>query len=115
MRNGAGFTLVETLVALVLFQFVMLALAAGAGVAARDLATARRADRAHDLARNRVERLATRCPSPSAGTVATNAFVEHWRIDASDRRRLISDSVVYIHSDGRARFVVARRAVLCAA
>ena len=114
MRNRAGFTLIETLVALVLFQFVMLALAAGAAVVARDLATARRIDRAHDTARNRVARLASQCPDPSAGTIETSAFVEHWRVEAMDRRRFVSDSVVYLKSDGLTGFVVVRGAVLCA-
>lgn len=113
MRNRAGFTLIETLVALVLFQFVMLALAAGAAVAARDLAKVRRLDRAHDTARNRVERLASQCPDPSAGTTETSAFEEHWRVEIIDRRRLVTDSVAYMSSDGRPGFVVARRAVLC--
>lgn len=114
MRNRAGFTLIETLVALMLFQFAMLALAAGAAVAARDLATARRVDRAHDSARNRVERLASHCPEPSTGTVETSTLVEHWRVDVIDRLRLITDSVVYTRSDGLTGFVVARAAVLCA-
>lgn len=116
MRNRAAFTLVETLVALLLFQFAMLALAAGAAIAARDLATARRVQQAHDTARNRVARLATvGCPVPTAGTAAIDALVEHWRIEAIDRRRFISDSVTFRKSSGREGFVVARGAVLCPA
>lgn len=114
MRNRTAFTLIETLVALVLFQFAMLALTAVAAVAARDLATARRIDRAYDAARNRVERLASQCPDPAAGTVGTSAFVEHWRVEIMDRRRFVTDSVVYVKNDGRAAFVVARGTVLCA-
>lgn len=114
MRNRPAFTLIETLVALVLFQFAMLALTAAAAVAARDLATARRVDRAHDAARNRVERLASPCPDRSAGTIETDAFVEHWRVEVIDRRRFVTDSVVYVQRDGREAFVVARAAVLCA-
>lgn len=109
-----GFTLVETIVALVLLQFGMLALAAGAAVAARDLAEARRATVARTMARNRVEGLASSpCPAPASGTLATNGFVEHWRVDPRGDRRLIGDSVVFTSRNGGPAFFVARRTTLC--
>jgi Tfp pilus assembly protein PilV len=109
-----GFSLVETIVALVLLQFGMLALAAGAAVAARDLAAARRITLAHALARNRVEGFASlSCPAPQAGIRETNGFIERWRVDSGGGRRLISDSVVFARPNGLTGFVVARRASLC--
>lgn len=109
-----GFSLVETIVALVLLQFGMLALAAGAAVAARDLAAARRVAGANSLARNRVEGLASlACPAPDAGIMATNGFIEHWRVDPGEGRRLVSDSVVFARPSGISGFVVTRRATLC--
>jgi Tfp pilus assembly protein PilV len=114
VRNRVGFSLVETLVALALFQFVMLALAAGAAVAARDLAAARRTALAHSMARNRVARLAsTPCPPPGIGTLEANRFIEHWRVDRAANRRLIIDSVTFARPNGSVGFVVARGVTLC--
>ena len=114
MRNRAGFSLVETLVALVLFQIAMLALAAGAAVAARDLAAARRMAMAHEMARNRVEQLAAvSCPTPSAGTSATHGFIEHWRVERRERSRAISDSVAFPRPNGKVGMFVARATILC--
>lgn len=114
MRNRPAFTLVETLVALVLFQFAMLALTAGAAVAARDLADARRMTTAHAMARDRVEWLASlSCPSSGSGTLRAGGYTQHWRVDPSGDRRLIRDSVVYARPNGRSGFVVARGAKLC--
>ena len=115
MRNQPGFSLVEALVALVLFQFAMLALAAGAAVAARDLAAARRTAVAHEMARNRVAQLAAvSCPAPGAGTSRTNGFIEHWRVEPGVRWRAISDSVVFLRPNGKRGVSVARGTVLCA-
>jgi Tfp pilus assembly protein PilV len=114
VRNRTGFSLVETLIALVIFEFAMLALAAGAAVAARDLAGARRAALAHAMARNRVDRLAAvACPGPGSGSLGANGFTEHWNIQAAGRRRLISDSVVFARPGGVDGFVIARAAALC--
>jgi Tfp pilus assembly protein PilV len=113
VRNRPAFTLVETLVALVIFQFAMLALAAGAAVAARDLGAARRVTTAHAMARNRVERLgAMSCPA-GQGTLRSGAYTEHWRVEQADDRRLIRDSVVFATPSGTVGFVVARGARLC--
>ena len=114
MRNRPAFTLVETLVALVLFQFALLALAAGAAVAVRDLAAARRMATAHAMARNRVEWLASlSCAPTGAGAVATNGYVEHWRVDPAGDRLLIRDSVVFTRPNGASGFAIARGATLC--
>jgi Tfp pilus assembly protein PilV len=112
--NRPAFTLVETLVALVIFQFVMLALSLGAAVAARDLMIARRLNMAHTLARNRVERLASlSCPAVGRGSLQAKPFTEHWRVDAAADRRVISDSVVFPRPDGTLGIAVARATTLC--
>ena len=114
MRNRAGFTLVETIVALVLLQVAMLALAAGAAVAAREVAHARRIRVARMTAGNRVDELASSsCPAPVTGAAAGHGFVEHWRVDAQGDRRLISDSVVIARRNGTFIALVARRTTLC--
>lgn len=111
----AGFTLVETLVALLILEFALLALVATSAVAARDLAAARLLDRARETARNRVERLAAGCPGAQAGTETLPAgLAEHWTVRAVGRERHIEDSVVVRGPRGAERSVVARTAVLCA-
>jgi hypothetical protein len=105
---------VETIVALVLFQFALLALAAGAAAAARDLSAARRTTTAHAMARNRVEWLASlTCASTGAGAVATNGYVEHWRVEPAGDRLLIRDSVVFMRPNGVPGFAIARGVALC--
>ena len=114
MRHRPAFTLVETLVALALFQFGMLALAAGVAVAARDLAAARRATTAHTMARNRVEWLASAsCPTSAMGTAQTDGYIEYWRVEAAGEGRLIGDSVAFPKPDGTRGFVVMRAAKWC--
>jgi Tfp pilus assembly protein PilV len=114
MRNG--FTLVEVVVALVLFQFGMLALAAAGAVAARDLTVARNGARARAIAQNRVELLrASACFNSGSGTVAhPNGFLEHWRSATSGPKRIISDSVVYPVPLGQSANVVIVTATICA-
>lgn len=113
MRNG--FTLIETLVALVLFQVAMLALAATSAVAARDLATAHRSVRAQVLARNRLELLrAQPCPQTAvASTTLPGGFTERWSIDAAGLRRPITVVVEYSLPRGRTGRVVLSSAAIC--
>jgi prepilin-type N-terminal cleavage/methylation domain-containing protein len=109
-----GFTLIETLVALVLFQIGMLAVAASGAVAARDVATARRIAWARDLARNRVEALrAAACAAPSQGSAGIIGGAEHWSVTPAGDAREIVDSVSFALPAGRFGFVVVRGAILC--
>jgi len=112
-----AFTLIEVLVALVIFEFGMLALAATSAVAARDPGVANRRTRAHTVARNRVELLrADSCQPSAAGTAAIRGgLTEFWRVDASGSRRVITDSVEFAVEHGRRASVVIRGFTLCAA
>lgn len=111
-----GFTLIEVVLALVLFQFGMLALAATTAVVARDLSVANRRARAHALAEARVAALrAPSCPGAAAGTArADGGLEEHWRVRAEGDVREIVDSVVMALPRGRTSSVVLRAWVLCA-
>jgi Tfp pilus assembly protein PilV len=111
-----GFTLVEAIVALLLFEFGMLALAAASAVAARDIAYAQRSMRAQALARHRVELLrANACPAPGSGTAeAPGGLREFWRVDATGPLRIISDSVDLMLPGGRRGDVVLRAWTICA-
>ena len=114
MRNG--FSLVEALVALALFQVAMLALAATTIVAARDLGAAARRSRAVAMAAIRVEQLrltACRQPALRGQQDGGMGFREHWRVEGSGSRA-VSDSISFLLPTGRESFVVARGDVLCA-
>lgn len=112
MRHG--FTLVETIVALVLVQFGLLAVAATSAIAVRDMAVAARATRAREAARERVEQLRnTACSGPVAGSRATTGFVEHWRVTADSALATIRDSVDYPLPRARRAHVVVAEKVLC--
>ena len=115
MSHRSGFTLVETIVALVLLQIAMLALAGGAAVAARDLSDSLTRRRALALARNRTEGLrAAACIAGGAGVRALpGGMIEHWRVDAGDVARAITDSVTVQQTRGRTTSVVSRAWVLC--
>ena len=113
MRRGV--TLIEIIVALVLFQIAMLALSATTIVAARDLAAATRRARALELAERRVARLRpAACAGPQSGFSATDGLREFWSVESSGRVRFIRDSVELRLSRGTESLVV-RAWVHCSA
>jgi prepilin-type N-terminal cleavage/methylation domain-containing protein len=113
VRNG--FTLIEILIALVIFEFGMLALAATTAMAARDLAEANHRVRAQTMARNRLEQLrAGACElSPAGGAEIRGTFKEFWRVEALGPRRIIADSVEFPGVRGRPSRIVLRGWTLC--
>jgi type IV pilus modification protein PilV len=115
MRDG--FTLVETLVALVLFEIGLLALLALTGVAARDLATAHRTTRAQMLAANRLESLRARgcIAQASANVPHPGGYSERWSVEATDPRRIITVVILFPLPRGRLGRVALRGDVLCSA
>ena len=115
MIRRPGFTLVETLVALVLFQLGIVALVAVAGTSARDLAEAAMRRRGHAMARGRAEvLLASACAAPSTGSaVHANGLREWWSVSAEGQRRSVVDSIEVRLPRGRTAAVVARAWTLC--
>lgn len=113
MRHG--FTLVEVLVALVLVQFGLLAVAATSAIAARHVAVATRAAHASDVARERLESLRwTACAAESEGGRVTAEISEHWSVRGADGWRSVRDSVEFpLPAGGRGRLVL-EQLVLCA-
>lgn len=91
-----GFTLVELLVALLVFDVALLAFAADAAVLVRLRGAAMRRDAGRFAAVSRLARLrASGCPAPSAGQDSSLAGVhEYWRVDAAGASfRRVRDSV----------------------
>ena len=108
-----GFTLVETLVALVLVQFGLLAVAAASAIAARDIATATRVTHAREAARERIETLrATACVAAVEGNRSVGAMTEHWSV-RGDTVRIVRDSVDYALPRGRRGRLVLEQVVWC--
>ena len=110
-----GFSLIEALVALVIFGFGMLALGATSAVVARDLGAANRRARAHALASMRVEQLRVSACTDTSGRYADTraGMTEVWRIEADGPRRAITDSVAFAVARGRRSSVVQRAWLLC--
>lgn len=112
----AAFTLIEVLVALVLFAFGMLALAATSAATARSLGTAVRRARAGAAAVERVELLRPlACSAAASGRAALSGLTETWRVDALGRRRMIVDSIEIATPTGRTTTVIRRAWIICAA
>lgn len=110
-----GFTLVEVLVALVLVEFGLLAVAASSAVAARQVAFAARAAHARDVARERLETLRwIACDGTSEGSRTTAEVSEHWSVRGTDSWRSVRDSVEYPLPAGRRGRIVLEHLVLCA-
>jgi prepilin-type N-terminal cleavage/methylation domain-containing protein len=113
VRNG--FTLIEALVALVIFALGMLAVVATSAATARDLGIAHRRAHALTLARDRVGSLhAVACAAPEAGSaLGAGGFLEIWRVEVDGRRRIVVDSVAFAVARGRMTSVVVRAAAIC--
>ena len=109
-----GFTLVETIVALVLVQFGLLAVAATSAMAMRDMAIAARAANAREVVRDRLELLrSTACAANTAGSRATRGLTESWRVTGEGVVRSMKDSVEYALPAGRRGQFVVEEKVLC--
>ena len=109
-----GFTLIETIVALVLLQFAILAFSGTIAVAGRDFTLARHAAAAHALARNRVAQLrANPCAPAGSGAATAGIMQEWWRVETQGPRRIITDSVQFPRSGGRVGVAIARGFTWC--
>jgi Tfp pilus assembly protein PilV len=113
MRRGSS--LLEALLALLLFEFALLSLLGASAVAARDLTVVNRRLQAERLAVDRVERMRTvACGGMSAGSaVWPGGYAEFWRVEAIGRARVSVDSVVASMPAGRHGVHVERAWSLC--
>jgi prepilin-type N-terminal cleavage/methylation domain-containing protein len=109
-----GFTLVEVLVALVLIQFGLMAVAATSAIAARHIAIASRETNARAVARERVESLRwTACSGEGNGSRVTEEISEHWSVRGTDSWRALRDSVEYPLPSGQRGRLVLEQLVMC--
>ncbi len=114
-RRPSGFTLVELLVALVVFDVALLAFAADAAVLLRLRGVSTRRDTGVAAAQSRLAGLRARgCPRPASGdTWPAPGVHESWSVQAApgDARR-IRDSVSFADHQAPAAFVL-RTTVAC--
>ena len=100
MRNVspiAGYTLLETLVALLLFTIGGLALAGSSAVIGRELRTNAVRERATRIAANRLEILGAQCRNAAAGSELEQQIQSDWSVSVVDSARVrLLESVTYL-------------------
>ena len=106
VRRRAGFTLVELLVAMMVFAVGMLGLAATAATVTRLMGGATRQTIAANIAQSRLERLrSSPCGTLAAGVDTTRGVVNKWTVQPVTRGVNISDSVFYVSARGSSKRV----------
>ena len=96
-----GFTLVEIIIALVVFTTGALGLAAGSAVVAREIGTNGVRSDAARLARSRQEIVLSACRSAQSGTEARGALTSTWTVSPIEPTAVtLTGTVVYATARG---------------
>jgi prepilin-type N-terminal cleavage/methylation domain-containing protein len=96
-----GFTLVEVVVALLVFTTAALALAAGSAVVAREIGTNGLRSDAARLARSRQEIVHSACRAAESGTEARGSLISTWTISPVESTTVaLTGTVAYTSSRG---------------
>ena len=115
-RRGAGFTIAEVLVALVLFSVALLGVAGSSAIAVRVTGAALRERRAVQRAADRIASLrAQGCSTARSGsaTDAALALDERWTTTASANGVTLIDERVRWRTAQGTRTLLLRSAILC--
>lgn len=100
----AGFTIVELLVALMIFAVGMLGLAATAGSVTKMMGGAKRQVIAANIAQSRLEKLrSSPCGTLASGVDTTRGVINVWTVTTVTRGKSIKDSVVFPIGRGQVR------------
>ena len=92
----AGFTLVELMVAMMIFAIGLLAMVSTSAVVVRQMGDAKQMGLAATVAQNRVEQLyGGICKTGSSGTATTSGVTESWTVTSATRSALLSVTVTY--------------------
>jgi prepilin-type N-terminal cleavage/methylation domain-containing protein len=96
MRTGAtvgGYTLIEIIVALIVFTIGALALAASSGVVARAMASNATRELAARIAVSRIEKIASQCATATSGREMTLQIDSEWSITRDLTTTEVTESV----------------------
>jgi prepilin-type N-terminal cleavage/methylation domain-containing protein len=100
-KPRAGFTLVELLVAMMVFAVGMLGLAATAATVTKLMGGAKRQTIASTVAQSRMERLrSSPCGSLVAGTETSRGVVNKWTVEPITRGVNVTDTVTFRSARG---------------
>lgn len=97
-RSGlrGGFTLVELMVAMVVFSIGLLAMASTSTVVVKQMGDARNMGLAATVAQSRLEQLyAGNCVAASSGSATTRGVAESWTVTPATRTAALSVTVTY--------------------
>lgn len=96
VRRRAGYTLIELIVALLVFTVGVLGLVATSAVIGRELGANAVRERAGRIAATRLEVLAAQCRGATAGGETITGIRSEWSVDPSDSSRVsLIESVTY--------------------
>jgi prepilin-type N-terminal cleavage/methylation domain-containing protein len=114
MRRQAGYTLIELIVALLVFTVGALGLVATSAVIGRELSANAARERAGRIAAARLEILAAQCRGATAGGETITGIRSEWSVGFPDSSRVsLIESVTYPTRGGR-RTDIYRVAMPCA-
>ena len=100
-KQRAGFTLVELMVAMMVFAVGMLGLAATAATVTKLMGGAKRQTIASTVAQSRMERLrSSPCGSLVAGTETNRGVVNKWTVEPITRGVNVTDTVTFRSARG---------------
>jgi len=99
--NARGFTLVEAMVAVMVFAVGALGLAGSAAVMTRQMGAGSRLARATIIARSRVEQMSAQdCTKLASGTASTSGFTEQWMVVPVTRAVRVAEKVTFVGERG---------------
>ncbi|HEX8849795.1 MAG TPA: prepilin-type N-terminal cleavage/methylation domain-containing protein [Gemmatimonadaceae bacterium] len=112
--SRGGFTLVELMVAMMVFSIGVLGLAATTATVARLMGSASRQTMAAAVAQSRIEKLrATSCASLASGSETVRGISSTWTVIVATRGDSVTETVTFPIARGRTRTRVYKTMVTC--
>ncbi len=100
-RRSPGYTLIEVIVALLVFTVGALALAASSGIIAQAMATNALRERAGRVAVSRIALIKSQCHVAGSGSEKAQQMESTWSVARADRSRVsVTESVSYVSPRG---------------